>query len=90
MLDKGIYTNTEIKVCLNKSRGKKHGSYIAKIALEIVHRWASVLVRVSIVVMKDHDEKQLMEEKVYFSLHALITVLDEGKPGQELKARTWR
>jgi hypothetical protein len=39
-------------------------------------------------VIQHHDQKQLGEERVYFSL--TVVVPHEGKSGQELKAGTQR
>ena len=50
----------------------------------------SACLRVSTAVMKHHDQKQLGEERAYFSLHVLMAIQHEGKPGQELKEGTWR
>jgi hypothetical protein len=46
----------------------------------------SVLVRVSIALIKHHDQKQLEEVRAYFILQG--TVHHPGKPGQKLKAGT--
>jgi hypothetical protein len=47
------------------------------------------LVRASIaVIKKEHNQKQLGEERLCFSLEIHITVQQEGKTGQELKAGT--
>ena len=44
--------------------------------------------QISIAVRRHHDQKQLGEERVYFSLHFHITGQHGGKSGQELKQ--WR
>jgi hypothetical protein len=46
-----------------------------------------VLVRVFIVVIKHHDQKQHGEERAYSILHQ-VTLCLWGKEGQELKAGT--
>jgi hypothetical protein len=51
--------------------------------------WAAVLVRVTIAVMKHCDQKQLGEERVYFTLEFHITV--EGSQGRNSNlVGTWR
>jgi hypothetical protein len=44
-----------------------------------------VLVRVSIAMMKNHDQKANWVEKGLFSLHVHIVVHHQRKIGQELK-----
>jgi hypothetical protein len=45
----------------------------------------SVLLGVSVAVIKHHGQKQLGKERVYFSIQFHITVYHPWKPGQELK-----
>ena len=46
-----------------------------------------VLVRVSIVMIEHHDQKQLGEERVYFSLHFYTMVHYQRKSRQEPEGR---
>ena len=45
-----------------------------------------VLVRVSIVMIEHHDQKQLGEERVYFSLPSTPWSIIKGSQGRNLKA----
>ena len=47
----------------------------------------SVLVEVSIAVIKCHDQKQLGKERIYFILQ--LVVHHSGKAGQEPGVRNW-
>jgi hypothetical protein len=47
----------------------------------------SVLVEVSIAVIKCHDQKQLGKERVYFVVQ--LVVHHSGKAGQEPGVRNW-
>ena len=49
---------------------------------------SSVLIRVSIAVVKYHDHKQLWEERVYFSLQLTSQVICHLLA--EVRAGTWR
>ena len=58
-----------------------------------------VLVQIAIVVMKYHDQKQVGEERMYFSLHFQVTVYHSEvraatqigqEPRAELMQRPWK
>lgn len=52
-----------------------------RIPIEIAY----CLVRIFTAAIKDHDYRQLREERVYFSFEFHNTVQDQEKPGQELR-----
>lgn len=47
-------------------------------------------LRVFVAMVTHHDQKQLWRGKDLLGFHVSIAVSQEGKPGQKLKARTWR
>lgn len=50
----------------------------------------SIVVRISIDVIKYQSQKQLGQKRIYFTLQFHTIVCHGGKPGKELKAGTQR
>jgi hypothetical protein len=46
---------------------------------------SGILIRVSVAVLKHHDQKSLRKERLYFILQLIFH--HPGKSGQELKAQ---